>query len=446
MRLARLSLYIALFLASQTACDKKITQREKKLTRGGDKPAVIMVGAAGIAKNVDGEVEPNNEVAQVLQPGMGIVGILDGSDDVDRYSLVAGQTGLLFVTVEGGGKADPTLNLLDASGTVLAKSDRGPAGTMEGLAGYGVEAGSTYQLVVGEFVGRKARKAGGRPGESAPYQLRWHINEDAEAEFEREPNADSDGASEILSGETRNGFLGWSRDVDLWRMPVAGYDDIGAGPKRALHIVLTPPPGVAPQLSLLSASGEVISERRAGKGQELAIRNLLPSVGADFYLLRVTGKPSNPEAHYALRIDVGELRPGTEREPNDSSEAATPIAGDEAELLVVRGDLSLGDIDFFRIAAASHDRVLELQLRGPSHADLDVSVVAESGAILASSAIDSVGTPEALTSVPVAAGQAPLLRVLTKTVQGTADYELTMSLVRGSVTSIAQPVDPLPME
>ncbi len=435
---------VVLLCASQNGCDKKIAQGDKKLTRGGDKPAVIMVGAAGTGKNVDGEVEPNHEVPQVLEPGKSIVGILDGSEDVDRYSLVATQTGLLFATVEGGGKADLILSLANTTGAVLAKSDRGPAGTMEGVSGYAVEAGSTYQLVVGEFLGRKARKAGGRKGESAPYQLRWQINEDAEAGFEREPNADDSGASEILIGETRSGFIGWARDVDLWRMPVTGFDDIASGGGRALHIVLTPAPGVAPQLSLLSGAGEVILETRAGKGQELAIHNLVPSVGADFFLLRVSGKPSNPEDGYTLRIDVADQTPGTEVEPNGKPEVATPIGGgDELELLVARGDVSLGDVDFFRLASASYDRVLELQLRGPSHADLDISVIAESGAILASSAIESVGSAEALTSVPIAAGQAPLLRVLAKVVQGTAEYELTMSLVRGTVAPATQPLEEL---
>ena len=433
--------------AATGACGKDAAEQQN-LTRSGDKPAVVLVGEQQAKANSVAEVEPNSDVgeAQPLPVGSAVGGILQGSTDVDRYSFVAATTGLVFAEVSGGGEADLTLSLHDGSGGELAKSDRGPAGISEGIPGFGVEAGVSYQLVVGEFVGRKLRKAGGRVGDSAPYSLEWSIREDAEPGFEREPNADITGASEILGGEERRGYIGWNGDKDLWRMPITGFDDVvaaGAGAsKPALHIVLSPVPGVATQLSLLTATGDVLAERRGAKGQEVAIRNFLPEVGAEFYALQIAGKPSNPVESYMLRVDTVEIGPGTEEEPNDTLALATPIGGDDSSLLLARGEVSMGDVDVFRIMPVSHDRILDLQMRGAGHADLDVTVVAESGAIIASAAADVVGGIEALSRVPVSAGQSPLLQVTAKTLQGPADYELSISLVRGTAPPIAPPAPP----
>lgn len=431
-------------------CNKD-SPEEKRLTRSSDKPAVVLVGETEASGDALAEVEPNNEVteAQLLESGASATGSLDGSDDVDRYAFVAASTGLLFVTARGGQEADLTLAVHDASGTVLAKSDRGPAGTLEGLPGFGVEAGSNYQLVVGEFVGRKLRKAGGRKGPSGAYQLAWRIEEDAESGFEREPNEEATGASEILIGEERRGFVGWGGDQDLWRLPITGFgevvansDDGAASSKEALHIVVTGIPGVATRLALLGPSGEVMVERSAGKGEELAVRNLLPDVGADSYTIRIGGKSSNPEESYMLRVDTAEIGPGTEEEPNDSQATATPLGGSDSTLLIARGEITNGDTDYFQLAPVTYDRILELRLSGAAGADLDISVVAESGAILAEGLTVGSGVGEALSQVPVGQGLSPLLKVHAKTVKGPAAYELSLSLIRGTAVPVPAPTDP----
>ncbi|MCP4449528.1 MAG: hypothetical protein GY811_29975 [Myxococcales bacterium] len=431
------------------SCDKDKAPQQR-LTRNGDQPAVIIVGAPRNTANSIAEVEPNHEVsaAQALVEGSSVRGVLDGSEDIDRYSFVAAESGLLFAEVSGGGAADLTLSVANSSGAVLAKSDRGPAGTSEGLPGFGVESGTSYQIVVSEFVGRKLRKAGGRKEPSAEYVMSWRVSIDAEEGFEREPNTEVSGAVQILTGEEGRGFVGWSGDLDLWRMPAPGSGEVVAASQRAskeaLHIVLSGLPGVSTELSLLSADGRVIATRRASKGQEVAIRNFLPAVAANSYLLRVGGKPSNPDEHYALRIDAVEIDPGTEEEPNDTLALATPLGGDDSTLLLARGEVTRGDVDTFRLSPVNYDRILELRLSGPSDADLDIAVVAESGAIVIESLSEGSGVSEALSQVPVGAGQSPFIRVSPKTVEGPAEYELSLSLIRGTAPPIAPPIDITP--
>ena len=423
------------------ACDKGAAE-EQQLTRSSNKPAVVLVDETMESANSIAEVEPNEDVAtpQPLEVGKAMVGTLDGSADVDRYGMKAQFSGLLFASVQGGGDADLVLSLQNSAGEALAKSDRGPAATTEGIPGFGVEAGQDYQLVVEEFVGRKLRTAGGRKGPSGRYQLSWSLAEDAEPGFEREPNAEPAGASEILLGEERRGFVGWNGDQDLWRLPVVDTDVVAPeGVREGLHMVVSAVPGVALRLAVLSDAQDLLAERYAGKGEEVALRNFLPSVGVDSYTIRIAGKSSNPEESYMLRVDTAQLAPGTETEPNDSLDKATLIAAGDATLLVARGEVTGGDTDYFQLATVSYDRILELRLSGPRHADLDISVVSESGAVLAEGLTVGAGIAETLTQIPVGQGLSPLLRIRSKTSKGPAAYEMSLSLVRGTAAPILRP-------
>lgn len=429
------------------ACSSRDAPEQQKLTRAPGQPAVVVVGATETSnKDALSEVEPNGELGEalLLAGGASAKGVLDGSKDVDRFSFLAPTSGLLFAFVRGASPADLTFSLQDKAGGVLAKSDRGPSGTAEGLAGYGVEAGATYQLVVGEFVGRKLRKAGGRGGPSGEYRVDWRIQEDTEPGFEHEPNAEERGASEVPIGEGRKGFLGWGGDVDLWRLPITGFGELagsgGAQPKEALHIHISAIPGVATRLRILAAGGETILERQARKGEELSVRNFLPAVGADSYSLRVSAKASNPEESYELRVEPGEIAPGTEEEPNDEQQRATQLGGGDATLLLARGELSGGDVDYFQIAQAGYDRILDLRLSGPSHADLDTAVIAESGAVIIEATTAAAGTGETLSKIPIGRGLAPLIKVGAKELRGAAAYELSLSLVRGTAPALAPPL------
>ena len=89
---------------------------------------------------VSDEVEPNdgNEVATVLPLGATIHGKIDPDTDVDRYRIDVTQAGALSVMVDGHDALDPVLEIEDASGTVIARSDRSGARIREGVPNLGV--------------------------------------------------------------------------------------------------------------------------------------------------------------------------------------------------------------------------------------------------------------------------------------------------------------------
>ena len=89
------------------------------------------------------EVEPNDgdEVATVLRARRHVHGKIDPDTDVDRYRIDVTQAGALSVMVDGHDALDPVLEIEDASGTVIARSDRGGARIREGVPNLGVTPG-----------------------------------------------------------------------------------------------------------------------------------------------------------------------------------------------------------------------------------------------------------------------------------------------------------------
>lgn len=427
-------------------CDRK-QEESKRLTRNRDNAAVVVVGGQSGAADFAAEVEPNDAVAEAqrLQVDSGVTGTLNGSTDEDRYGFTVLEAGLVFASVAGAEDADLMLQLQDGEGVILAASDRGPAKVEEGLSGYWCDADQTYQLVVKEFTKKRNRKTGGRLGESAPYRLSLRQSAEPKTGFELESNEDLEGAMEVSPGEERFGFIGWTQDVDLWRLPVAGFTDIGAeldgGEKSALNIVLSGIEGVSTQLQLLDSNSTVLMKLQAKKGQEVALRSFVPEVTAEFYLIKVTAKRSNPVQSYALRVEETRLASGQEEEPNDALEQATVISGDLTTLVTMSGEVSLGDVDSFSIPPNTSHRLLELDIAGPSNADLDVVVLNEEGAELARSESAVVGAREFLRNISIAAGSSPIIRVTVKQLIAPATYRLSLTLVPG----VAPAPTPLPL-
>ena len=430
---------IAAALALACISCGKDKERETKLRRSGDNAAVVVVGAEeanaglGLAK----EQEPNNESgqAQGISLGAGVTGSMDGSTDVDRYQIDVSEEGQLFVRIEGAEDADLILELQKVDGSTLAVSDRGPKATVEGVAGYWVEAGMSYQLVVREFTKRKLRKTGGRTGASSPYRLTAKVETAQKQDFELEPNEDLEGAKELGLGVSAHGYLGWSGDVDWWRIPVTGFTELsveGDGhATRVLDIAVTGTTRVATVMELSSSAGEPIVTLTAAQGKEVALRSLVPAVTADFYILKLHAKRSNPEESYQVRVDSRERSPGEEEEPNNTIELANTIASEVGVLAKASGELSLGDVDMFSLEPAEMNRSMDLRLEGPSTADLSVSVVSESGELLAVSETPGVGQGETLQAVNVAPNSSPVIIVRATKVDLPAGYKLSVSVTEG---------------
>ena len=130
-------------------CGKRSTQR-----RSGDAAPVEVVTTpalpdAGLPGATSDEVEPNdgNDVATPLPLGGTVHGKLEPDTDVDRFRLDVPAAGALAVTVTPLGELDVVLELEDASGQVIARSDRGAGRAREGVPNLPVVAGR-YTAVV----------------------------------------------------------------------------------------------------------------------------------------------------------------------------------------------------------------------------------------------------------------------------------------------------------
>ena len=74
------------------------------------------------------EIEPNDgdDVATVLGLGATVHGKIDPDGDLDHFRIDVAEPGVLEVMVDGHDALDVVLEIDDASGNLLARSDRGP--------------------------------------------------------------------------------------------------------------------------------------------------------------------------------------------------------------------------------------------------------------------------------------------------------------------------------
>jgi hypothetical protein len=308
--------------------------------------------------------------------------------------------------VSGIEGVDLILELRDADGKVLAASDRGPALTVEGIPNYGVDKG-TYHLAVREFVRKRRKDAPGRTGASPPYELIATFSETVPDGFEREPNDTADGAVELLLGDEVAGFLGWNRDVDMWKLSLEGFT-----PSYSLDLDLDGVPVVTPQVQILDHSGRPLLSHAGGEGAGVRIRNLVPGDGSPFYYARISGRRSNPLEPYRLRMSTRLLEPEDELEPNDTAETATPLRVDTSEEEGLRrGFIGPGDVDFYRLEAVGQATLLTVTVEPSGDVDVAVELSTHRGAALGAADAGKRGAREELAGVPVPAGTAVLVKI-----------------------------------
>ena len=446
------------------ACSKAPGNSAEKIPRESDAPPVVYVDSPDPTKvEFSSESEPNNELTQaaVLALGTGVRGTLDGEVDKDVYKVEVEKPGALKVHLSGIDKVDLVLELLDASGEVLAASDRGPAMTTEGIANFAVVEGN-YHLRVSEFVKkRKTRKTSkkrkktaeepdpeGRTGLSPVYQLVVEFGAQDQPLFEREDNGTPETATEILLGDEVSGFIGWSRDVDVWKLSTEGFT-----PQYGVNIELSGIEGVTLELQILDETGQLLLKRDGSKGDGLAVRNLVvvresettpgidpdgqgdrPAAAAEsdkpgFYYARLKARRSNPEEQYRLRMSTRLMEPDEELEPNDTPAQATrlPIL-DLGTNGVTRAHLTWGDTDCFTIPAHDAPAVLSVSAVPNGEIDVELSVVAN-GQTLASSNANGRADKEVLDGLRIEAGREAVITVSGKgTMPSDARYDLTWSL------------------
>ena len=408
---------VALGAALAGGCKGK-KKRELGLSRARDGAPVVVVDRAvqsGFAGPVAPEVEPNDardQAGRLELPG-GIEGALAGEKDVDIFRLEPGPARAVNVQLTGPGDdeggVDLVLELHDADGTVIAKSDRGPAGVVEGLPNAALAAGAAHYLSVSRFV-KKARKKGkAKDGAEAPpgsYRLAVDTVEPVSG-AEAEPNDTPDGAREVLLADEATGYVGWSKDVDHWILNLAGFSG-----GYALDVAVDGVEGVALTAEVVATDGRVIATRKGEAGRGVRIRGMLPEVGARQWLARVTGSRSNPQEPYRLRPTARELAEGEEAEPNDDEERAIVVGplgdGLDGER---RGHLDGGDVDFYRFEGGREPLTLNLSVEPPSGVDLVVRVLRPGGQEVRSVDGGKAGVREVLDALTIPGGGAVVIAV-----------------------------------
>ncbi|HEY0189771.1 MAG TPA: hypothetical protein VGC42_01535 [Kofleriaceae bacterium] len=405
--------------------------------RTGDAGAAVVVApvsdAAG-AREASGpaadEVEPNdaNDTAGALALGATVHARIDPETDVDRFKIEVTQAGMLSVMASPLDALDLVLELEDAAGNVVARSDRGGARAREGIPNFGANPGR-YVVVVHSkkppgkpHKARKGQPAAAEAGPPAigPYELTASMAAPS-AGSEHEPDDDRGQANDLIAGDTGTGFLGWTGDADVWKISVEALSA-----RNALDVELTAVDGVALQLELGDGVGKPILKRTGRKGGPLVVRGFVPQVPAGappFHYLTVrAAERSNPETAYQLRAVAKVIPADAELEPNDTPETAMAMPADRKTL---HAQWSTGDVDCFAIAAADAAHNLDVSIDTPAELDLAIELLVD-GAVVARSDHPGKGAAEkASASVP--AGKAAVVRVKGSEASDEAGYDLTVS-------------------
>jgi len=335
---------------------------------------------AGHAGSVD-EVEPNDadEVATPLPLGGTLRGKIEPETDVDHVRLDVDKPGVLQVMLTGVEGQDLVLEIEDAGGNVIARSDRGGVRVKEGIPNLGVTPGR-YTLVVRAAPKKKVARPTRRghrpePEPEAPpaavYELSTQLVTPP-AGSEREPDDDRGTANDLIPTDTVTGFVGWNGDADVWKLSIETLSE-----KNAIDVEVSAVEGVALELEVADALGQVLVSRKAPKGAPIAVRDLLPVVpqgGAPYHYITVRGAPSNPETAYNLKVTPHVLRDDPEVEPDDSPDKPYVIPESRT---VVHGTWTPGDVDCYTVAVSDQPRTVEVTITPKGDLDLTTDLLVD---------------------------------------------------------------------
>jgi hypothetical protein len=417
--------FLAVLLVAAASCSKK------KQKRTGDAAPVVIVPSpvfdSGAGTSAD-EVEPNDssDVATPLALGAIMRGKIEPETEADYYRIEVTEGGALSVTTNLV-DADLTVDIEDGSGTVIAKSDRGGARTREGVPNLGVTPGR-YTAIVRKKPPPPAKKTKQKkgapppapPAPSAPvsYEITATLAPFA-PNAEREPDDDRGTANDLIAGDTGQGFIGWDKDVDMWKLSV---ELLSA--KNTIDIEVGAVEGVALSLELSDGVGSPLLVRKAPKSSPLVVRGVMPVVpsGAPpFHYIAIKGDKSNPETHYTVKVTPKPVEPDTELEPNDALDKAVSF---DLERTKLAGTWSAGDVDHYSIAADVNPRTFEITL-APGEIDLSLDLLVD-GKVVAKSETAGKGADEKLTGAVPPSAKAVIRVRAAGDAQGEGGYELTL--------------------
>lgn len=421
----RRALVVALVVVAACRGKKDVIQRAKD---GGAPVAQVEhpnVGTGEIHYTAETEPDDDRDHASPLPLGAGAQGTIAGDADVDVYKLTMAAPGMVAVQVDAIDGLDLIVEIQNAAGEVIAKSDRGPAKTGEGVPNLGLGKGDWF-VVVRPFVKPKPapKKRKGAPPAAeidagAPAIVEspvYHVTAASIAPVdltEREPDDDAGAASEVFLGDTVKGWIGWIGDGDVWKLSLEGL-----GARNALDVDVTAVPGVALTLEVLDGSGKSLLVRRGAKGGPVGVKSLLATVadGAPPYeYVKLTGDKSNPIDAYTLHVAGRLLDLDEETEPNDTPDKATPLrAQPTADSGTMRATHVAGDVDWFGLDAVADAQLLDVTVDAPAGEDIVVEAHKADGSSLGSADSGKVGDRERLSGVLVPANTAVRILVQVK--------------------------------
>ncbi len=378
--------------AVAAACAGGACGKKQRQTRTTDAAPVELVSVAalndgGVARPGETEErEPNDgaDVATALAPGAKVRARIEPDADLDYYRIDVAQAGGLSVQVGAASGADLTLEIEDAAGATLAKSDRGAANVAEGVPNLGVTPGRYLAIVRKKPAPVKKGGRGRRgapppepaPGSGPAYEVTAQI-----APFgknaEREPDDDRGTANDLIVGDTVTGYVGWTGDADVWKLSTEALTA-----KNVLDLELGPIEGIALSVEIADGIGQTLVSRKAPRGAALVVRGLLPVVtqGAPpFHYVTVRGDRSNPEAAYQLRVTGQPIGTDPELEPNDTPERAMPVPADRT--VISDASWTPGDIDCYAIPPDPNARTLDVSIDTPAESDLRAELLVNGKAV-----------------------------------------------------------------
>ncbi len=444
----RLAVVVAVVLASLavgSACGNKSRQK-----RAGDAAPVEVVpqpqggdAGAGSGASAD-EVEPNDgeDVATPVPLGTTLRGRIEPETDADFYKLDLVDAGALALDLTAVDGVDLTLEVLDAGGTPIARSDRGGVHVREGVPNLGVTPGR-YTVVVrakklppakpakaqpapkkGQPKPKKgaaaaaATDAGAAAISAAPvYEITAKLVTPA-AGAEREPDDDRGTANDLIVGDNASGFVGWTGDADVWKLSVEALSA-----NNVVDVEISAVEGVALTLELADGVGHVLLSRKAPKGAALIVRGLVsvvPAGAAPYHYLTVKGDRSNPETPYQLRVSEKVPAQDAEVEPDDAPDHAMPFA----DRTVVHGTWAPGDLDFYALPVEQAARTVEITIDTPADADLSAEVLID-GKPAGKGDRPGKGAQEKFTAA-IPAGVSALLKVRGTDSSAEGTYDITL--------------------
>lgn len=362
-------------LGAGGACGKK--QRQTRTTDAApvELVSVAALGDGGVARPGETEErEPNDgaDVATALAPGAAVRARIEPDADLDYYRIDVAQAGALSVQVGAVPGTDLTLEIEDAAGATLARSDRGAANVAEGVPNLGVTPGRYVAIVRKKPapVKKRSRRGAPPPPEPAPgsgpaYEVTAQV-----APFgknaEREPDDDRGTANDLIVGDKVTGYIGWTGDADVWKLSTEALTA-----KNVLDLELGPVEGIALSVEIADGIGGTLVSRKAPRGAALVVRGLLPVVtqGAPpFHYVTVRADRSNPEAAYQLEVTGQPIGTDPELEPNDTPERAMPVPADRT--VINDASWTPGDVDCYAIPPDPSARTLDVSIDTPAESDL----------------------------------------------------------------------------